>query len=604
MTTRYYLTNVASDLGGGADFSNKLDPAAGLGASLAVTIAASATETSYGFTEPLVPGRRGSVGLQEYIHTVNVLASANMELKLRLRRISASGVIQASSTQTLAQSLNSTGIKSFEIYAELGAFESDERLRVDYEFRDLSGGGTTVTIEANVGDSFLKVPWDAGLLRPAMKRALESAYVVGTWLVEMDLPSPNVGGSPTTVRGSLTGTAAAGIGGYLPKVTSISRIPMGIAFTTSGAESQEVTVEWEDTDFEIAAIMEGPNGDSVIGSALRIRCAVQGLPEADWHTRFAGVIRAREHASESLTWRIRAGSDDRRLTVGEIPRVRVTASDFPNAPDDFEDVAAPLIFGVWDSAGVSNQGAVPTIYVDTVNHRYLVCHGNIFEITRVYKDGVLLLGSAWTRVTLTVNGKQFTLIDFPSDQGASIITADVKGFASLAGVPFERPIEILYTLFENFILADGSAGITSAFIPALMNNIEIADVRDFYEDDFDLLAAKHLADVRKPDSYLADFLSTWNYRAYWGHDGRLVIKPFDHRATAIYLDDPWVRGSEDANGLKLVYEDKDEVDRILVNFLQDAVLGRTVESLEVREPAEDTNIAESFDMTWGAAKVI
>lgn len=604
MTTRYFLSSVASDLGGGADFSNKLDSDPFFGAGLAVAVAASATETSYGFTEQLVPGRRGSVGLQEYTHTVNVLVSANMELKLRLRRISPSGTVQASSSQTAAQSLNSTGIKTFEIYADLGSFESDERLRVDYEFRDLSGSGTTVTIEVNTGDSYLKVPWDAGLLRPAMKRALESAYVAGAWLVELDLPSPDVGGSVSTVRGSLTGTAAAGIGGYLPKVRSISRIPMGIAFTTSGAESQEVTVDWEDTDFAIAAIMEGPNGDDVIGSAMRIRYAVQGLPEADWHTRFAGVIRAREHISESLTWRLRAGSDDRRFTMGEIPRVRITTSDFPNAPDDFEETAAPLIFGVWDSAGVSNKGAVPTIYVDTVEHRYLVCHGNLFEVTRVYKDGVLLLGSAWTRVTTTINGKQFTLIDFTTDQGASIITADVKGFSNLSGIPFERPIETLYTLLQNFVIADGSGGITTVFPPALMNNRAIEELRDFYEDEFDLLAAKHISDVRKPDSYISDFLDTWNYRAYWGHDGRLVIKPFDHRGTAIYIDDPWVRGSEDATGLKFIYEDKDKVDRILVGFLQDVVLGRTVESLEVREPVEDTNIAESFEMTWGAAKVI
>lgn len=608
MTTRYFLSSTASDLSGGADFSKKLDTNPGFGTTLSVTIAASATETSYGFTEALVPGRRGSVGLQEYAVSVKVNTAGNMELKIQLRRISASGTVLTSSSQTAAQSLNSAGVKKFEVYADLGRFEKDERIRVDFAFTDLSAAGSTVVLDIDSGSptgTWFFAPWDAGLLRPNMRNALDSAYVVGGWLVEMDLPSPNVGGAVTTVRGALAGAAAPTLGNYPQKVSSISRIPLGVSLSQPGIESPEVTIEWEDTDHEISKIVEGPNGDDVIGSAVRVRFAVDGLAEADWHTRFKGVIRTRLHLTSRLAWRFTAGVDDRKLTRGEVPRVRISKSDFPDAPDDVIDQIAPEILGIWDSSGVSGKGAVPTVYVDNKNFRYLVAHGSLKVIRRVYKDDILLAAAAWTRVDVTVNGRTFTLIDFTTDQGTSTITADVEGYQTLSGVTIERPIEVLYTWLENFVSLDGGSGITSVFAPSFMNDRAAEELRDFYEDELGLVAAKRLAEVKSPDAYLRDFFETWNYRGYWGPDGRLVVKALDHRRTAIYLDDPWARGPEDEAGPpEAPYEDKDLADRVIVNFLQDAVAGGFAEGLEVRDPAENSNVADTFDMTWGAARIV
>ena len=59
---QYFLGEVASDLAGGADFSNQLVGTAGAPTSLQVSIAGAATETSYAFADPGVPGRDGFIG--------------------------------------------------------------------------------------------------------------------------------------------------------------------------------------------------------------------------------------------------------------------------------------------------------------------------------------------------------------------------------------------------------------------------------------------------------------------------------------------------------------------------------------------------------------
>lgn len=610
MTARYYLSSTNSDLSGGADFNKEFDRDPGLPTPLTITVAASATETSYGFTPKLAPGRRASVGVQDYTVTFGVKTAGTIDLKIQIRRIGADGTVKASSAQTAVQSLNSTGKKTFELPAvDLGTFEKDERIRIDYIFTETSASESSVETELDTKDTWFLAPWDAGLLTGNMRIALESAYVKGVWLVELDLPSPNVGGSVTTVRGAVQGIAAPNVAGYPAKVASISSIPLGVSIGALGVQSPDIEIEWEDTDFELAKIIEGPNGDDVIDSPVRIKFAVAGLAQTDWHTRFTGVVRGRSHNPQTLIWTISAGPDDRELSLGEVPRVRVSKSDFPDAPDDSLDVPAPQIYGIWNSVGVSNAGAVPTIYVDTVNFRYLVAHSFIDEITRVYKDDgstvVLLAAAAWSRRNLTVNGRDYTLIEFTTDQGEAVITADVKGYVDLTGLPIERPSAIFYHWLANFVVGDYQGGAFDIFIPAIINNRRIEELRDFYEDTLDLVGAIHVADVKSAITHVGDFLRSWNYRAYFGVDGRLVIKALDHRGTAIYLDEPWVRGMEDEAGeLNVVYEDQDLLDRVVVKFLQDAVAGSLVDALEVREPSKNTNVSETFEMNWGAAKII
>ena len=64
------------------------------------------------------------------------------------------------------------------------------------------------------------------------------------------------------------------------------------------------------------------------------------------------------------------------------------------APEAY-DMVAPVLYGVHDSTGMQQgPGLVPTIYVDTVQYRYLVCAGRAKSIDYVYVDGVQT-GSGW-----------------------------------------------------------------------------------------------------------------------------------------------------------------------------------------------------------------
>lgn len=150
----YYLTKTNSDLSGGADFSYKLTTATGSAATLVVAVAGNATEDSYGFTEPGVPGLAGAT-LTAVTAEINVTsAGVDFQLSVAVSRLNSSGVSQASSSFTSEQSGASTGVKSFAISnPSLGTWAAGDRLRVTYRFRRTSGvGAGSITIGQNTAN--------------------------------------------------------------------------------------------------------------------------------------------------------------------------------------------------------------------------------------------------------------------------------------------------------------------------------------------------------------------------------------------------------------------------------------------------------------------
>jgi hypothetical protein len=154
----YTLRPTDSDLTGGADFSKDLKVGPVEREGLAVTIAASATETSYGFSAAGLPGTGGDNGT--YTITVNVLvANANIALDVKVRRVNSAGVVQATSALAGSQTLSAPGVKTYSINTSLGTWAAGDRLRVDYEFTNAAGSSQAVTIELGGLDTAVLTPW-------------------------------------------------------------------------------------------------------------------------------------------------------------------------------------------------------------------------------------------------------------------------------------------------------------------------------------------------------------------------------------------------------------------------------------------------------------
>jgi hypothetical protein len=158
MSTTYVLRNTTSDLSGGDSFSLLLRQAPIGAASMGVSVNASATGDSYGFTAAGDPSDLGLTGT--YTVTVNVTTgNTRLQLSIGLQRISNSGVVQQSSGFTLEQTATA-GIKTFNFPSTaLGTWTSGDRLRVTYRFRNTFTMAQTCVIEVNTANTVVVAPW-------------------------------------------------------------------------------------------------------------------------------------------------------------------------------------------------------------------------------------------------------------------------------------------------------------------------------------------------------------------------------------------------------------------------------------------------------------
>src|SRR5204863_4724084 len=93
----YLLKSLDSDLVTGADFHRELSEGATTASTLVVSIAASATEESYGYTHSGVPNIKNWPPGDFVVKVFLTATNANLFLKVRTSRVNASGTVQPSS---------------------------------------------------------------------------------------------------------------------------------------------------------------------------------------------------------------------------------------------------------------------------------------------------------------------------------------------------------------------------------------------------------------------------------------------------------------------------------------------------------------------------
>src|SRR3989449_5151339 len=163
----YAMNMTDSDLTvAGADFNKELDVYTG-DISIPVSVAANATEYSYGFTKVGVPGAAGVTG--DYIVRFTVTsagANSNIWLSAAVDRVNSAGVMQ--NTSGFPTELQGTsGSKDFTFTGpSLGTWSAGDRLRVSYRFRNTVGTSQPITIGNTVStwgfQNMVKTPWSSG----------------------------------------------------------------------------------------------------------------------------------------------------------------------------------------------------------------------------------------------------------------------------------------------------------------------------------------------------------------------------------------------------------------------------------------------------------
>src|SRR5881396_1821814 len=160
--TAYVLRSTNSDLSGGLDFNRELNPGTETAGSIAVSVAAGATEDSFGFTRAGQPGVSGITG--NYIVEMNVtVANANILLSTAVARVNSVGVLQTLSGFSAEQSAGSTGVKTFSLTSvNLGTWSSGDRLKVYYRFRNTAASAQSVTLQTGTTSAEAMAPWTIG----------------------------------------------------------------------------------------------------------------------------------------------------------------------------------------------------------------------------------------------------------------------------------------------------------------------------------------------------------------------------------------------------------------------------------------------------------
>lgn len=182
-----------------------------------------------------------------------------------------------------------------------------------------------------------------------------------------------------------------------------------------------------DDDGNIASRLA--RGYEFVGITATLDLAIQGLLAADWPRVWTGIVGdAPAQRPNERAFDVAFRNNDLPLK-SFFPRSPLQRYDWPFIHADALNKWAPRIYGLHDSRTLTNDGAVPLLYVKTNANpfRYLICEGWLRAVWQVYKDGVPFTN--YTLVRGIVNGRAYTWIEVTTSQGSAVFTADVEGYA-------------------------------------------------------------------------------------------------------------------------------------------------------------------------------
>ena len=159
MTTTYRRTNTDSDLAGGASFNKAiLLPASDTTGSQVVNVGNNSTVIARAFTASGIPGADGVTG-NYTVELEGLVGNNNIALSVQLHRINSVGTIQTSSTISAEQTATA-GTKTFSFTSlNLGTWASNDRLRIDYRYRNTAHGGQDFTVTHGGTNNEVVAPW-------------------------------------------------------------------------------------------------------------------------------------------------------------------------------------------------------------------------------------------------------------------------------------------------------------------------------------------------------------------------------------------------------------------------------------------------------------
>lgn len=411
-------------------------------------------------------------------------------------------------------------------------------------------------------------------------------------LLELD-----IGG--TARKYSVTNAASVERGFYEHRLIEAGSIRRAVSDSNFSMPRDSATVTLVDHDRAIEALLYA-NLSTVVNTPARILLADPDVDPDDWYTLFSGIIE--EFGTPSANrWTFNLRRDDLAFNSRlKIPDIQ--AYDWPNAPSESIGARGQVVYGIHDSTGTGFTGMIPTTYVDNSGFRYLVSYGRLKDITDVFVDGVSESAANWDMVYEITNGREWTLIDFTSDQGDAVITCDVQGVDQIgdgSGGVLQSPPQLISHALNNFIFQNWTNG---DWLPvsARLASEYLFEAQAY----FDNLGISTGAMVIDGEMTGIEMVNTWanmfNIYCFWTSDGRFAMVVDDYADEDVYTTAAHFRQelSPEPEFRSVEFNSRE---------LEDSVKGRYIYShadndyfavLTVKDATKDYGVSSEIDIKW------
>jgi len=436
------------------------------------------------------------------------------------------------------------------------------------------------------------------------------------FVLELSLPSG-------TRRYCKVGGGSKLRGAFEPRVLRWGNIQRAVNVRTSNLIDQEVEVELSDAGDRASERRQLAQEFARYRTAIRgitaiIRAVGQDVPggvtDAESSVRFNGKLVGLPREIAPMVWRVRLRTNDGALKYGLVPRTKITSTDWPSAHADALNKFAPVVFGTWDSTGLTSQGLLPTYYVDTAGFRYVWTMGHGKQVRNVFSSaspGTPLSTSLYTLTYPIVNGVQWSVIDFTTGHGNETITLDADGLTDQpdgSGALLTNPADQARFALTQLVFNDWRSG--AHYADTMLDLRSWQAAADFFRREGHQ-GSKYLGGSAQTEALQIpnEFAAQYETRFFWTNAGTLGIVIFDPCNPVInslmYSDAQWVRGNEnELGGFSLDWDEQGICREIDVEYVPSEADGKLFQTQKVSDLTVPERVTVSHEMDWSAARII
>jgi hypothetical protein len=412
-------------------------------------------------------------------------------------------------------------------------------------------------------------------------------------------------------------SVGAGAMGHDNRVLEAGWGPVQPAISESSPQLGRVatTVRLANTDRALDAVLMGAYEQR--RAVARIYRASPLLAEADWDTRFVGIVDGWTFGPGDVTLSL---TTDALKLEGYSPKIPILKAEFGSAPTRSLGKFMPLLFGEFNSSGIGTGllEAIPVNWSSGTTGWYLCCQGVAKAVTSVWVGSTLKTLTTHYTVdyAYSAGGRICTLIKFtagniPGETDA--VYFDAQGYTAdgtTSGNLITNPAEILWTFLDQFVYSDQRTWTNFGFDKgnAPVNAASFTAAGALF-DRYGIKASRYIGgstSQSRNEDLVNEFLDSIGWmRAYWSNAGELCltdllpVSPDYPDSSSVVWD---ARQGGELEPLTFATDSYQIRRRTTTSFLDSPKDGRQMFSLDVQDLNVDEDTVVNAAAPWIASK--